>query len=367
MDINFELVPKNRHYKNPIESKHGIIRSIFNRLKHDGEEQNMFDKVQAALKSVSISNDLYGNNLMSSFELAKGYTRPLVGIANAVPPEILEAQQKLNAKRKLCLILKSKSVSEMPLSVGDMVQTYNITKSEKRGKWSAPKNILSIDKSSRTVTVSGKAGHKMTFAIEDVLPSLKEDELSELVQHSIDELEQDVQTLTDDHLIQRSDHQNSQKYDLGKCGHRSKHSSQPSDESSQYTDDDPLTYPDIGDSISVLWPLDDQFYDGIVHSQDPDGNVKIHYQDGDVENLDLTNETWKYTETSTANSAQPTVMSVETQEPEVLNDMLQHFGNKQFMLHQAQGFPQFPLVNAFNMEEDIFLKTVQIVPLNTVP
>lgn len=141
IDIIFELVPKNRHYKKPIESKNSIIRSIYERLKDHGQKAKNFDQIQSALKSVSISNDLYGNILMSSFELAKGYTRPLMSKANEIPPDIVEAQQNLNAKRKLTLILKSKSVSEIPVSVGDMVETYSVTKSDKRGHWSEPKKV----------------------------------------------------------------------------------------------------------------------------------------------------------------------------------------------------------------------------------
>lgn len=92
IDINYELVAKNRDYKNPIESKPGIIWCIFPGLKKDRNE-NEFDKIQTALKSVSIWDDLYGNNVISSLQLAKGHTRPLLGIANIITPYILEAQQ----------------------------------------------------------------------------------------------------------------------------------------------------------------------------------------------------------------------------------------------------------------------------------
>lgn len=47
--------------------------------------------------------------------------------------------------------------------------------------------------------------------------------------------------------------------------------------------------------------------------------------------------------------------------------MAKHFGNKSFMKHQAQGFDQFPIVNAFQREQDKFLKTVRPVLKNKVP
>ena len=75
-------------------------------------------------KMFGISNDLYGNNIASAHELAKGYTRPVVHDApSEVSSDIRFAQQELPARRKLNLILKSKSIHEKPIHVGDQVQT----------------------------------------------------------------------------------------------------------------------------------------------------------------------------------------------------------------------------------------------------
>ena len=38
--------------------------------------------------------------------------------------------------------------------------------------------------------------------------------------------------------------------------------------------------------------------------------------------------------------------------------MVDHFGNKPFIKDHAQCFEQYPLVNAYKLEEEIFLKTV---------
>lgn len=60
---------------NPIESKHGVIRSVFVRLKEAaGKGANM---PKLAYQAVSINNDLHGNDILSFYELAKGFTKPI--------------------------------------------------------------------------------------------------------------------------------------------------------------------------------------------------------------------------------------------------------------------------------------------------
>ena len=56
------------------------------------------------------------------------------------------------------------------------------------------------------------------------------------------------------------------------------------------------------------------------------------------------------------------MIELANSEGDVLSTMLEHFGNKSFLKHQAQGFEQFPLVIAYRKEEDTILKTVQPVP-----
>ena len=75
LGIAIRPVPPGRHSKNNIESKHRVIRSIYLKLKHAAGPEH--DAVKASYKAVSISNDLYGNDTMSAFELAKGFTKPL--------------------------------------------------------------------------------------------------------------------------------------------------------------------------------------------------------------------------------------------------------------------------------------------------
>ena len=47
--------------------------------------------------------------------------------------------------------------------------------------------------------------------------------------------------------------------------------------------------------------------------------------------------------------------------------MFDFFGNKQFMRFEAQGFPSYPLINAYMEEEGNFKKHVKMVHLSQVP
>ena len=79
-----------------------------------------------AQQATCISNDLYGNDLCSSYELAKGFTKPVeIGtLPKLVPEDLVKARDTLLAKRKLNLILRSKSTTDTPIHVGDEVQVF---------------------------------------------------------------------------------------------------------------------------------------------------------------------------------------------------------------------------------------------------
>ncbi len=74
-----------------------------------------------AQQAIRISNDLYGNDACSAYELAKGFSRPIEAgtTPKIIPVELLKARDVMIAKRKLNLILRSKSTSDLPLNIGD--------------------------------------------------------------------------------------------------------------------------------------------------------------------------------------------------------------------------------------------------------
>ena len=80
--------------------------------------------------------------------------------------------------RKLNLILKSKSTSEFPAWIGDLVQVFVKLPIEKWGKLSNARPVLSYDKHSGTITVLGQNGLKIKAAIEDFRFDITEKNLS---------------------------------------------------------------------------------------------------------------------------------------------------------------------------------------------
>lgn len=94
------------HTKNVIESKYRVIRDIYLRLKQDRNGQTVTYERLLIQQALRISNDLYGSDVCSAQETAKGYTRPAnVGSFPAtVPQHIFRAHDDLLAKRKLTRI-----------------------------------------------------------------------------------------------------------------------------------------------------------------------------------------------------------------------------------------------------------------------
>lgn len=72
--ISFRLVPSRKQHKNSLP-KHGIISSIFILLVHASSDTS---KSLLEFSAINISNYLYGSNFMSSLNIAKGFTKPLV-------------------------------------------------------------------------------------------------------------------------------------------------------------------------------------------------------------------------------------------------------------------------------------------------
>lgn len=60
MDINFKSDRPGRHSRNAIESKHRIIWNVFEWLKTANNNQLVIKVL--VYKSISLSNDLYGND-----------------------------------------------------------------------------------------------------------------------------------------------------------------------------------------------------------------------------------------------------------------------------------------------------------------
>lgn len=84
--------------KNVIEINHGVIRSMYNRLK---TAQPDTDTKLISLRSVSISIDLYVSDMLSAFDVPIWLSRPIIIEINFTSQHIANVHQILHEKRKL--------------------------------------------------------------------------------------------------------------------------------------------------------------------------------------------------------------------------------------------------------------------------
>lgn len=178
--ITFRTVPPFRHSKNPLKSKHGVIRSIFLKL-CTAEPQNTHEL--QALRAISICNDLCANDVMSLCELARGFSKPLTQVIIClIPSNVVDAHNRLQAKRKLALILKSKSMKKPQVATGDIIEVYTNPGLNNMGKLSTPKIVLAVDPYARTVLVPAKVSRRDPVASKDIRMAHSEDSVSTTVQ-----------------------------------------------------------------------------------------------------------------------------------------------------------------------------------------
>lgn len=106
-------------------------------------------------------------------------------------------------------------------------------------------------------------------------------------------------------------------------------------------------------------------YPDTVHATE-DNIHTIHYEDADIEHVNMENEQWTYQNTVDNGIANgnSTSLTVDSNENEVLKELFGFFENKPFLKHHSQGFQQFPLVNAYKKEEEQFIKTVRIITID---
>lgn len=373
------IIPPRRHSKNVLEPKHGTIRSIFTRLKSSNPDA---DKQLLALQSVRVSNDMYGNDVISSFELCRGFSKPVLPMSSPVeiPDDIRNAHDELIAKRKLNLILRSKSSTKPELSVGDNVQIYVKNQPHKRGRWLSHRPVLSIDLDAETVTVPGSHGHTIKAAFEDTRIVNIDDDLVKSIIESIDEIDDRIESS----IISTENDTNGQlHYNISSSGESAKNVNRNFIQDSivkrtesrdfantNHADTDYSPQPNTGDSIEVYWPEDEQYYRGTVHEITPDNEHVIHYDDGDIETLNMESESWRPTSTDDPvlnGSSVQALEQLKSSEQETLRAMHKYFGNKPFLKYESQGFCQAPVINSYKKEEESFLKTVKQVCKNTVP
>lgn len=241
------------------------------------------------------------------------------------------------------------------------VQVFFKAQFDKRGKWSSPRIVLSYNKNTGTVTVPGKNSRKIQATVEDLRLALPENSLSNTIKEGIDTIARSLDECMDTVSVDDDAR-------VSVFGNEIKCTDDEFEIGNGKDDDRLLPAPSVGDNIEVHWPLDDTLYPATVASIDYDDNkVNIDYTDGQKESLNMTDEVWRYTETTTVNNVQIPERAVKSSKQDVLGRFITEFGHKEFMQFQAQGLPSFPLSNAYKEEEDTLKRTVQMVHISKVP
>ncbi len=119
----------------------------------------------------------------------------------------------------------------------------------------------------------------------------------------------------------------------------------------------------VGNRVEVYWSGDEECYPGTVDSYDPEsGKYEINYDDGDKESLDLDKHTWRL-----ISDNQSGLTEVSAVHKEALETYFKTFGQKEFLLHHAEGLLSHPIWNAYHDEEINFMKIFRSVSIDKVP
>lgn len=185
---------------------------------------------------------------------------------------------------------------------------------------------MSVDKSVGIVTVPGSRVKTITAAGEDVRLAVTGDEHSQAVIELIDELQELMDVEKDN-----SEDELNLKTNI-----------EENEDSIGIHSDEPALVPQSGDRLDIYWTLDNKFYPATV-SRVVDNQHTIQYDDGDEERLNLESEEWRWNDS--ANNITEAHATLPRNSQETLNSLLETFGSKDFMRHQAQEFEQSELVN----------------------
>lgn len=277
----WRLTPPRRHFKIVLESKHQIIRSIF--VCFSSSTEPALCKELTAIGAICISNDLYKSDVLSAYEMPKGFTQSIFSSPTELATDPTETQLQLQSKRSLFIYYNpSQHTTFLWLPVTWLRSSSSLTR-KNEVKWLSPCTVLSLGPSLWTITVSFGDGKTMKAATEDIRLAVIDDLLATLVRPANDVLHEtlhDIDFQTDVPIDQSA--QSSPQ--LGEHGHHS------STYFPDYTgDESDRTLPKVDDRVELSWPDDNSYYAGTVDGDE--GNARqITCDDDDVENLALENE-----------------------------------------------------------------------------
>lgn len=109
-----------------------------------------------------------------------------------------------------------------------------------------------------------------------------------------------------------------------------------------------MNIPDAGSRIELLWLIYNVLYPGMIYSTSNDGNLHVHYNNGDKEPLNITCDTWLY-ETPPLNTHPVLFKELASDDQGIFQSMFQTFSDNLFLLFHAQGFPAHVVVKSLQI------------------
>lgn len=94
------------------------------------------------------------------------------------------------------------------------------------------------------------------------------------------------------------------------------------------------------------------FFSGTLITIASNGSRVVHYDDNDIETLDLMREKWSYINSDTMNSATSGCdITLASNQQTVLSEMFDVFGKRLFLRHHSQVFEPSVTMVAYSLEE----------------
>lgn len=168
-NIELEVRPSRSSHKNgKVERNNGIFKTVFIKV---AAESKLTDIDILVKRASFITNLLHGNSILSSFQLARGYSPSVLCIpAKVVPSNLLIAYKQTSASRAVNKLLRSHQhlpLTRQCLPAGtDVWIYYNTSKQNERTRWVKGK-VVETHQHYVTCRRSMK-GQPMKVAYEDI-------------------------------------------------------------------------------------------------------------------------------------------------------------------------------------------------------
>ncbi len=349
--IKLVPIPSRRHNKTgSVERKNRVLKDILERISKDPTCHTSF--INLLSKATFISNALYGNKTVSSFEMARGYTPSINGSKNIpISEHILNAWKELESRRMLSRVLKSRPLSKRDkhVNVGENVLILVPGGERKRGKW-IQACVTKIREDNSIECGTGK--HKKIIAREDYR-TLPRNTLAKSVfmnmyevekgiytkQVQSDKIEENQEDNYDDYFEDDDDDEDSSPF---KNPTRVLQSSKENDiqkNSNNEQDDSDIT---LGEFKGT--PNQEQNQEGLEHTT----NIEK------VTTLRRSQRTRKKPERYGMVSSEHAVKSFygtrNVQEQDILMKLYENIGTSQFMMHEHPHIPYWIMHKARQIE-----------------